>query len=103
MFPYIVNMSRGTRCPPEVVNDKRLEGISDIRDESDRHGMRVGFELKRDAVSSVVLNNLYKQTALQTSFGVMMLAIVDGRPKMLTLRDALGHFIEHRPEVATRR
>jgi DNA gyrase subunit A len=102
-IPYMVNKSRWITAAAELVKEKKLEGISDIRDESDRQGMRVVFELKRDAIASVVLNNLYKQTALQTSFGVTMLAIVDGRPKMLSLRDALAHFVDHRREVVTRR
>jgi DNA gyrase subunit A len=102
-IPYMVIKSRWLTAVAELVKEKALEGISDIRDESDREGMRVVFELKKDAVAEVVLNNLYKQTALQSSFGVTMLAIVDGRPKVLTLRDALHHFVEHRREVVTRR
>jgi DNA gyrase subunit A len=102
-IPYMVVKARWLKAVADLVKDKALEGISDIRDESDREGMRVVFELKKDAVPEVVLNNLYKQTALQSSFGVTMLAIVDGRPKVLTLRDALQHFVEHRREVVTRR
>ena len=102
-IPYMVNKARWITACAELVKDKKLEGISDIRDESDREGMRVVIELKRDAMASVVTNNLYKQTALQSSFGVMMLAIVDGRPKVLTLRDALAVFVDHRREVVTRR
>ena len=102
-IPYMVIKSRWLKACADLVKEKQLEGISDIRDESDRQGMRVVFELKKDAVPEVVLNNLYKQTALQSSFGVTMLAIVDGRPKVLSLRDALHHFIEHRREVVTRR
>ncbi|MSP59400.1 MAG: DNA gyrase subunit A [Myxococcales bacterium] len=102
-IPYMVVKSRWLKAVADLVKEKALEGLSDIRDESDRQGMRVVFELKRDAVPEVVLNNLYKQSALQQSFGVIMLAIVDGRPKVLTLRDALHHFIEHRREVVTRR
>src|SRR5438067_3719833 len=83
--------------------DKKLEGIADIRDESDRHGIRVVFELKRDASDQVVLANLYKHTALQQTFSVNMLAIVDQRPVLLTLRHALKVFIDHRREVVTRR
>jgi DNA gyrase subunit A len=85
------------------VRDKKLEGIADIRDESDRTGVRVVFELKRDAAAQVVLNKLYKMTALQSTFGVNMLAIVDGKPQLVTLRRALEVFVEHRREVVTRR
>src|SRR4029079_12457900 len=79
------------------------EGISDIRDESNRNGMRIVFDLKKDAMPAVVLNKLYTLTPLQSSFGVMMLAIVDNRPKLLTLKDALHYFLEHRRDVVTRR
>ena len=102
-LPYMVNKARWIETTADQVRDKKLEGISDIRDESDRTGMRVVFELKRDANDQVVLNNLYKATALQTSFAVNMLAIVDSRPVMLTLRRALQVFIEHRRDVVTRR
>ncbi len=102
-IPYMVVKSRWLAAVAELVKEKELEGISDIRDESDRQGMRVVFELKKDAVPQVVLNNLYKQTALQSSFGVTMLAIVDGRPRVLTLRETLHLFIEHRRDVVTRR
>ena len=87
----------------DLVNEKKLEDISDIRDESDRDGMRIVIELKRDANAEVVLNNLYKHTQMQTTFGVIMLALVDGRPKVLTLKEMLQHFIEHRNEVVVRR
>ncbi|HET6614067.1 MAG TPA: DNA topoisomerase (ATP-hydrolyzing), partial [Kofleriaceae bacterium] len=102
-IPYQVNKARWIETSAGLVREKRLEGISDIRDESDRHGVRVVFELRRDANEQVVLNNLYKMTALQTSFGVNMLAIVGGRPQVLTLREALRVFIDHRREVVTRR
>ena len=102
-LPYMVNKARWIETTADMVRDKKLEGISDIRDESDRTGMRVVFELKRDANDQVVLANLYKFTALQTSFSVNMLAIVDSRPVLLTLRRALQVFIEHRREVVTRR
>ncbi|HEX2568473.1 MAG TPA: DNA gyrase subunit A [Polyangia bacterium] len=102
-IPYMVNKARWIAAAAELVKDKKLEGISEIRDESDREGMRVVFDLKRDAMPNVVLNHLYKQTALQSSFGVIMLAIVDGRPRVLSLRDAIGHFVEFRREVVTRR
>jgi DNA gyrase subunit A len=102
-IPYMVIKSRLVEKVAELVKDKKLEGISDIRDESNRNGMRVVFDLKKDAIPSVVLNNLYKMTPLQSSFGVTLLAIVDGRPRLLTLKDALHHFVEHRREVVTRR
>jgi DNA gyrase subunit A len=102
-LPYMVNKARWIETTADLVRDKKLEGIADIRDESDRNGMRAVFELKRDANEQVVLNNLYKQTALQSSFGVNMLAIVEGRPVLLTLRRALEVFIDHRREVVTRR
>ena len=101
--PYMVNKARWIENAAQLVRDKKLEGISDIRDESDRTGVRVVFELKRDANEQVVLNSLYKMTPLQTTFGVNMLAIVDGKPQMITLRRALEVFIEHRKEVVTRR
>jgi DNA gyrase subunit A len=101
--PYQVNKARWIEQTAEHVREKRLEGISDLRDESDREGIRVVIELKKDAVPAVVLNNLYKQTDLQTSFNVNMLAIVEGRPVTLTLKDALAKFIEHRRDVVTRR
>ena len=87
----------------EMVNEKRLEGISDIRDESDKSGMRVVFELKRGEVPEVVLNNLYKQTQLQDTFGVNMVALVDGQPRLLNLKQMLDAFLSHRREVVTRR
>jgi DNA gyrase subunit A len=102
-LPFMVNKARWIETTADLVRDKRLEGISDIRDESDRNGMRVVFELKRDAADQVVLAHLYKMTALQSSFSVNMLAIVDGRPVLLTLRRALQVFIEHRRDVVTRR
>ncbi|MBA3460788.1 MAG: DNA gyrase subunit A [Deltaproteobacteria bacterium] len=102
-LPYMVNKARWIETAAEMVRDKKLEGISDIRDESDRTGMRVVFELKRDAADQVVLANLMKYTSLQSSFSVNMLAIVDGRPVLLTLKRALQVFIEHRREIVTRR
>jgi DNA gyrase subunit A len=102
-LPYMVNKSRWIEACADMVRDKKLEGISDIRDESDRTGMRVVFELKRDADDKVVLNHLYKHTQLQTSFSVNCLAIVEGRPVLLTLRRALQVFIDHRRDVVTRR
>jgi DNA gyrase subunit A len=102
-IPYQVNKARLIERIAELVNDKKIEGISDLRDESDRHGMRIVIELKRDAVSQVILNQLFKLTPMQESFGMNLLAIVEGRPKLLTLRDALRVFLDHRREVVTRR
>ena len=102
-LPFMVNKARWIESAAEMVRDKKLEGIADIRDESDRTGMRVVFELKRDANDQVVLNNLYKATALQSSITSMMLAIVVGRPVLLTLRRALQVFVDHRRDVVTRR
>ncbi|HEX7463785.1 MAG TPA: DNA gyrase subunit A, partial [Actinomycetota bacterium] len=102
-IPYLVNKARLVEQIAELTRDKKLEGISDLRDESDRDGMRVVIELKRDATPLVVLNNLYQHTQMQTTFGAIMLALVDGRPKELSLREMLAHFIEHRHSVITRR
>ena len=102
-LPYQVNKAKLLADIAELVKDKRLEGISDLRDESDRHGMRMVIELKRDAISDVVKNSLFKHTQLQQSFGVNCLAIVDGRPVLLTLRHALRVFVQHRRDVVTRR
>jgi DNA gyrase subunit A len=102
-IPYQVNKAMMLKKMADLVRDKRLEGISDIRDESSREGMRVVVELKRDANAQVVLNNLYKNTQLQESFGVNQLAIVGGQPKILTLKSALQVFVEHRRDVVTRR
>ncbi len=102
-IPYMVNKKRLIEQIAELVNDKKIEGIGDLRDESDREGMRIVIELKRDAVADVVINQLYKHTALQDSFGVNMLAIVDGKPKLLSLKEALKAFVDHRKEVVTRR
>ncbi len=102
-IPYQVNKARMQERIAELVRDKRIEGIADIRDESDRHGMRVVIELKRDASSDVVLNQLYRFSELQTSFGVNMLAITDGRPQQLNLKQLIGVFVGFREEVVTRR
>src|SRR5213593_1905121 len=102
-IPYQVNKSNLIAQIAELVNGKKLEGISDLRDESDREGMRIVIELKRDAVPAVVLNQLYKHTAMQTTVGAIMLALVDGTPKELTLNELLQHFIEHRHTVIVRR
>ena len=102
-IPYMVNKARLVEKIAELVHDKRLEGISDIRDESDRNGMRIVIELKRDVQPQVVLNYLYKHTQLQDTFGVIMLALVDGQPKVLSLREMLYHYIQHQKDVVTRR
>jgi DNA gyrase subunit A len=102
-IPYQVNKAKLIEKIAELVRDKKIDGISDIRDESDRDGMRIVIDLKKDAVPEVVQNNLWKMTPMQDSFGVNMLAIVDGRPRVLTLRETLLHFIQHRREVVTRR
>jgi DNA gyrase subunit A len=102
-IPYQVNKSRLIEKIAELVNDKRIEGIGDIRDESDRQGMRIVIELKRGEQGLVILNNLYKLTPLQTTFGVINLAIVNGQPKVLSLVDLLRSFVEHRVEVVRRR
>ena len=102
-IPYQVNKARLLERIAELVNERKLDGISDLRDESDRDGMRVVIELKRDAVPEVLLNQLYKHTPLQESFGVNMLAIVDGRPRLLSLKDALDVFLQHRRSVVVRR
>ncbi len=102
-IPYQVNKARLIERIARLVEEKRVQGISDLRDESDRDGLRVVIELKRDAVAEVVLNQLYKLSDLQASFGITMLAIVDRRPRLLNLRDALEVFLNHRKEVVTRR
>ena len=102
-LPYQVNKARLIERIAALVGEKRIEGISDVRDESDRQGMRVVIELKRDANSQVTLNQLWTHTAMQSNFGVNMLAIVDGQPQMCSLMVALNYFIEHRREVVTRR
>lgn len=102
-IPYQVNKAKLIERIAELINDKKLEGISDLRDESDREGMRIMIELKRDAIPDIVLNNLYKMTPMQQSFGVINLAIVNGQPRELNLVDTLGIFIEHRRDVIVRR
>src|SRR5437868_4843348 len=102
-IPYQVNKARLIEKIAELVNEKRLEGIGDIRDESDRHGMRVVIELKRGEQGLVILNNLYKLTPMQTTFGVINLAIVNGQPRVLSLLELLRSFIEHRVDVVRRR
>ncbi|WP_346863686.1 DNA gyrase subunit A [uncultured Draconibacterium sp.] len=102
-IPYLVNRAEMIQKTAELVNDKKIEGISNVNDESDREGMRVVYDLKRDAMSNVVLNKLYKYTALQTSFSVNNIALVGGRPKLLNLKDLIKYFVEHRHDVVVRR
>ena len=102
-IPYQVNKAEMIKKTADLVNDKKLDGISTIRDESDRNGMRIVYVLKRDAVSNIVLNKLYKYTALQSSFSVNNIALVNGRPEMLNLKDLIKHFVEHRHDVVVRR
>jgi len=102
-IPYQVNKAKLIEKIAELVKDKKIEGISDLRDESDREGLRVVVELKRDSVPQVVLNQLYKMTAMQSSFGIILLAIDNGQPKILTLREILDRFLDHRKEIVTRR
>ena len=102
-IPYQVNKANMIKHTADLVNDKKIEGISNIRDESDRNGMRIVYELKRDAVPNVVLNTLYKYTQLQSSFSVNNIALVKGRPQMLNLKDLIYYFVEHRHDVVVRR
>ena len=102
-LPYQVNKANLLIRIGELVREKKLEGISDLRDESDKSGMRVYIELKRGEMPDVVLNNLYKQTQLQDTFGMNMVALVDGQPKLLNLKQMLECFLSHRREVVTRR
>ncbi|WP_242918861.1 DNA gyrase subunit A [Pontibacter liquoris] len=102
-IPYMVNKSSLIEKTAALVNEKKIEGISDLRDESDRDGLRIVYDLKRDAIPNVVLNNLYKYTALQSSFGVNNVALVKGRPMTLNLKELIHYFVEHRHEVVVRR
>ncbi|WP_341200401.1 DNA gyrase subunit A [Croceibacter atlanticus] len=102
-IPYQVNKADMIKKTADLVNEKKIEGISAIRDESDRNGMRIVYILKRDAIPNIVLNTLYKYTALQSSFSVNNIALVNGRPEMLNLKDMIHHFVEHRHEVVVRR
>ena len=102
-IPYMVNKADMIKKTADLVNDKKIEGISDIRDESDRNGMRIVYILKRDAIPNIVLNKLYKYTALQNSFSVNNIALVKGRPMLLTLKEMIKYFVEHRHEVVVRR
>jgi DNA gyrase subunit A len=102
-IPYQVNKAEMIRKTAEMVNDKKLEGISNIRDESDRNGMRIVYILKRDAIPNIVLNKLFKYTSLQSSFSVNNIALVNGRPQMLNLKEMIHYFVEHRHDVVVRR
>ena len=102
-IPYQVNKAEMIRKTAELVNDKKIEGISNIRDESDRNGMRIVYVLKRDAIPNIVLNKLFKFTSLQSSFSVNNIALVDGRPQLLNLKQLIHFFVEHRHEVVVRR
>ena len=102
-IPYQVNKAEMIRKTADLINDKKIEGISNIRDESDRKGMRIVYILKRDAIPNIVLNKLYKYTSLQSSFSVNNIALVNGRPKLLNLKELIHHFVEHRHDVVVRR
>ncbi|MGB1971546.1 MAG: DNA gyrase subunit A [Flavobacteriaceae bacterium] len=102
-IPYQVNKAEMIRKTAELINDKKIEGISNIRDESDRKGMRIVYILKRDAIPNIVLNKLYKYTSLQSSFSVNNIALVNGRPKLLNLKELILHFVDHRHDVVVRR
>ena len=102
-IPFQVNKARLIERIAELVQEKKIEGIADVRDESDRDGVRIVIELKKDGIGSVILNQLYKMTPMQSSFGIMLLAIVDNQPQILTLKEILEHFIEFRKEIITRR
>lgn len=102
-IPYQVNKAEMIKRTADLVNEKKIDGISNIRDESDRNGMRIVYELKRDAVPNVVLNTLYKFTQLQSSFSINNIALVKGRPELLNLKDLIYHFVEHRHDVVVRR
>ena len=102
-IPYQVNKADMIKKTADLINDKKIDGISTIRDESDRKGMRIVYILKRDAIPNIVLNTLYKYTALQSSFSVNNIALVDGRPQLLNIKQIIGHFVDHRHEVVVRR
>lgn len=102
-IPYMVNKAAMIEKTAALINDKKIEGISDLRDESDRQGLRIVYDLKRDAIANVVLNNLYKHTQLQSSFSINNVALVQGKPKTLNLKELILHFVAHRMEVITRR
>jgi len=102
-IPYQVNKAKLIEKIATLIKEKKIEGISDLRDESDRDGMRIVIDLKKDTVAGVIINQLNKMTMMQTSFGIIMLAIVGGQPKVLTLREVLDYFIDHRKDIVTRR
>jgi DNA gyrase subunit A len=102
-IPYQVNKAEMIKKTAELVQEKKIEGITDIRDESDKNGIRIVYELRKDAITNVVLNKLYQQTPLQSSFSVNNIALVKGRPMMLNLKDIIVHYVEHRHEVIVRR
>lgn len=102
-IPYQVNRAEMIQKTADLINEKKIEGISNVNDESDREGMRIVYDLKRDAMSNVVLNKLYKYTSLQTTFNVNNIALVNGRPKLLNIKDLIRHFVNHRHDVVTRR
>jgi DNA gyrase subunit A len=102
-IPFQLNKARLIEKIADLVKEKKIEGVSDLRDESDREGMRIVIELKKDTIPQVIINQLYKMTPMQSSFGIIMLAIVAGQPRVLTLREVLGHFIDHRKDIVTRR
>jgi DNA gyrase subunit A len=102
-IPYLVNKAELIKKTADLINDKKIDGISNINDESDRNGMRIVYDLKRDAIANVVLNKLFKYTALQSSFSVNNIALVNGRPQLLTLKDIVENFVKHRHEVVIRR
>jgi DNA gyrase subunit A len=102
-IPFMVNKTRLIEQIAELARERKVDGISDLRDESDRDGMRIVVELKRDAISQIVLNQLYKHTQMQSTFGAIMLALVDGVPRIMDLREIIGHFVDHRHEVVVRR
>nr|MBA2243965.1 DNA gyrase subunit A [Gemmatimonadota bacterium] len=102
-IPFMVNKSRLIEQIAELVRDRKIEGVSDMRDESDRDGMRIVIELRRDAIPYIVLNQLYKHTQMQSTFGVIMLALVGGVPRVLSLREMIAHFVDHRHVVVVRR
>ena len=102
-IPYQVNKARLIERIAELVREKKIEGITDLRDESDRQGMRIVIEVRKDANANVLLNNLYKQTALQTTFGVNTLALVNGEPKVLSLKECLVHYLDHQRVIIRRR
>ena len=102
-IPYMINKANMIKQTADLVNSKKIDGIADIRDESDRNGMRIVYDLKRDAIPNIVLNKLYKYTSLQSSFSVNNIALVKGRPELLNLKQLIGHFVDHRHEVLIRK